>query len=275
MTTQTPEAPGAPAGTEGTPPAADASTAPDASQNSPAGYDGGSTGSTEPAGQQPADSDTPAVIRALRDDFKAERTKRQQAEQSFTEFRTQAEQREQARQQAETERNRKLAIALGVASEDEPPDPAKLAEELERTRENHKAELGRQAAEIRQRDLRLAVLTQAPAMEANGALLMDSLSFLRKLDGLDPAAGDFSERVGEAIRAAAQANPQYQLKPPALEKPAPTIPRSGGEHNGAPGGNRQWTLEDVNAASPQEVTQAIEQGLLVDLGYNPAKKKRN
>jgi len=176
-------------------------------------------------------------------------------------------------QAAAAERNRKLAIALGVAPDDTPLDPAKLAEELERTREKHASDLASREADIRQRDIRLAVLTQAPSLDANGLLLMDSLSFLRKLDGLDPAADDFSERVGEAIKAAAEANSQYRVTPRPAEKPAPTIPRSGGEHNGAPGGNRQWNIDDVNRASGAEVAKAQEDGLLIDLGFAPKKKR--
>jgi hypothetical protein len=181
----------------------------------------------------------------------------------------------EADQAAQTERNRKLAIALGVAPDDTPLDPAKLAEELERTREKHASDLAAREADIRQRDIRLAVLTQAPSLDANGLLLMDSLSFLRKLDGLDPSADDFSERVGEAIKAAAEANGQYKLapKPAAEPKAAPTIPRSGGEHNGAPGGNRQWNMDDVSRATPSEVAKAQEDGLLIDLGFSPKKKR--
>jgi hypothetical protein len=278
MTTQTPETPGAPAGTEGTPQAGEASTTPGPQADDTGSHEPAATGSTEAAGgKQPAADDTPSVIRALRDDFKGERSKRQQAEKDFAAFKADAEAREKARADAEADRNRKLAIALGVAPEDTPPDPAKLAEELERSREQHKAELDRQAAEIRQRDLRLAVLTQAPSLEANGALLMDSMSFLKKLDGLDPAADDFSEKVGEAIKAAAQGNTQYKLAPPpkpAAEPKAPPSPaRSGGEHNGAPGGNRQWNLDDVDRATPSEVVRAQQDGLLIDLGFHPKKSR--
>jgi hypothetical protein len=178
-------------------------------------------------------------------------------------------------QAAAAERNRKLAIALGVAPDDTPLDPAKLAEELERTKAANTAAADSLKAEIRQRDLRLAVLTQAPSLEANGLLLMDSLSFLRKLDGLDPAADDFTERVGEAIKAAAEGNAQYRLARPAdPPKPPPAIPRSGGEFNGAPGGNRQWNIEDVQRASAAEVAKAQEDGLLIDLGFNPRKTRR-
>lgn len=271
MSTQAPEATGSPAGTEGTPQAGEASTTPEPAASGAGSQDTGDTGSTTTETAAAADHETPKVIAALRNDFKSERTKRQQAEQQIAEIRAQrdADAAEQAK------RMDAFAIALGLKSGDEPPDPAKLAEELERTRESHKSELERQAAEIRQRDLRLAVLTQAPSLEANGLLLMDSMSFLRKLDGLDPAADDFSERVGEAIKAAAEANAQYRLAPPKAEpKPPPTIPRSGGEHNGAPGGNRQWTVEDVDRATAAQVAKAQEDGLLIDLGFNPKKTRR-
>ena len=138
-----------------------------------------------------------------------------------------------------------FAIALGLKSGDEPPDPAKLAEELERTKAANESAAETLRAEIRQRDLRLAVLTQAPSHEANGLLLMDSLRFLRKLDGLDPAADDFSEKVGEAIKAAAEANSQYRLAPPKpAGKPEPTWPAVAGSstaHRAATGSGRSTT----------------------------------
>jgi hypothetical protein len=279
MSTQAPEATGSPAGTEGTPQAGEASTTPEPQANGTGSHEpaatestdagtGSSTASSGNAAQD--DGKTERTIAAIRGEFKDERSKRQAAEAQIKELRDArtADQAEQAK------RMDAFAIALGLKSGDEPPDPAKLAEELERSREQHKAELEQQAAEIRQRDLRLAVLTQAPALEANGALLMDSMSFLRKLDGLDPAADDFSERVGEAIKAAAAANAQYKLaKPAPPPKPEPTVPRSGGEHNGAPGGNRQLNLDDVGRMTPREVADAQDAGLLIDLGFAPRKKR--
>jgi len=258
-----PDEPAAPAtGTE--PPAPPAPPAEPEPQPEPA------TG--EPAAPQPSAKDSGASDDAAK--WKALARKHEDQNKATRSELDKLRADREADQAAAAERNRKLAIALGVASEDEPLDPAKLAEELERSREQHKAELERQAAEIRQRDLRLAVLTQAPSLEANGLLLMDSMSFLRKLDGLDPAADDFSERVGEAIKAAAEANAQYKLAPKPAEKPAPTIARSGGEHNGAPGGNRQWNMDDVARASGAEVAKAQEDGLLIDLGFAPKKTRR-
>ena len=279
MSTQAPEATGSPAGTEGTPQAGEASTTPEPAATGTGSHDTASNGSTDAGtGNGTASSGTAAqddgktdrTIAAIRGEFKDERSKRQAAEAQIKELRDArtADQAEQAK------RMDAFAIALGLKSGDEPPDPAKLAEQLERQTADHSSALAARDADIRQRDLRLAVLTQAPSLDANGLLLMDSLSFLRKLDGLDPAADDFSERVGEAIKAAAEANSQYRVTPRPAEKPAPTIPRSGGEHNGAPGGNRQWNLDDINRASPAEVVAAQEQGLLIDLGFHPKKSRR-
>jgi hypothetical protein len=278
MSTQAPEATGSPAGTEGTPQAGDASTTPDASQTGTGSHDSGTPGNDAGTGNGTASSGTPSqddgktdrTIAAIREDFKGERSKRQAAEAQIKELRDArtADQAEQAK------RMDAFAIALGLKSGDEPPDPAKLAEQLERQTADHSSALAARDAEIRQRDVRLAVLTQAPSLDANGLLLMDSMSFLRKLDGLDPAADDFSERVGEAIKQAAEANPQYKVTPKPAEKPAPTIPRSGGEHNGAPGGNRQWNVEDVQRATAAEVAKAQEDGLLINLGFAPKKSRR-
>lgn len=226
----------------------------------------------EPAAPQPSAKDGGASDDAAK--WKALARKHEDQNKAT---RTELEQIKAQREAADAEQAKRMdafAIALGLKSGDEPPDPAKLAEELERTKAANESAAEALRTEIRQRDLRLAVLTQAPGLDANGLLLMDSLSFLRKLDGLDPAADDFSERVGEAIKQAAEANPQYKVAPKPAEKPAPTIPRSGGEHNGAPGGNRQWTVADVERATAQEVVAAQEQGLLIDLGYHPKKSRR-
>jgi hypothetical protein len=45
-------------------------------------------------------------------------------------------------------------------------------------------------------------------------------------------------------------------------------------HNGAPGGNRQWTDDDVAKASPAEVVEAMNQGLLANLGIQKPKARR-
>ena len=64
----------------------------------------------------------------------------------------------------------------------------------------------------------------------------------------------------------------------AAETTAPSA-RSGGGHDGATGGNRQWTMADVNAlprtaAGGDALQDAIDAGLLRDLGYGPSNGRR-
>jgi len=54
--------------------------------------------------------------------------------------------------------------------------------------------------------------------------------------------------------------------------------RPGGGHDGSAAGNGQWTMADVNAlprtaAGGDELQDAIDAGLLRDLGYGPTKNR--
>ena len=170
-----------------------------------------------------------------------------------------------------------LAIALGLKTGDEPPDPAKLAEELKAEKDRAQAEISRRDTELKAKTVELAVLQAAQRHGADGPALLDSRTFLNSLAGLDPAAGDFADKLGEAIGKAVEQVPRYKLAPAAPAPPAPpTVPKSGGagDFSGTPGGNRQWTSADVQAASPAEVLEAQDAGLLIDLGFGPRKKKR-
>lgn len=234
----------------------------------PAASAGGSTDA--------GDDKTARTIAAIRDDFKAERGKRQAAEQKVAEIQAALDTDKADR----AKRDKALAVALGLAPEDGPPDPAKLAEELKAARETATAEISQRDANLRQAQVELAVLRSAGKHGGNGDALLDSRSFMAKVSGLDPAADGFGGQLGDAIKAAVEAGPQYKAPASAANgnggppKPPPPA-RSGGEHT-TPGGNRQWTIEDVKAAAgdPQAVAKAVEDGLLVDLGYSPAKKRR-
>lgn len=173
-----------------------------------------------------------------------------------------------------------IAKALGLKPEEATP------EQIMAERDSARAETAASAARAREAAVELAVFRAAAQSQVNGNALLDSRSFVATLTGLDPAAADFGQRVGDAITAAVEANPGWKLAapatptpaaPPLATPPAPPAPsRSGGEHT-APGGNRQWTVEDVKAArsrNPREIVEAIEQGLLVDLGYSPTRNRR-
>lgn len=159
-----------------------------------------------------------------------------------------------------------LAEKAGVQIDDgAPPDPNKLAADLERAR-----------ADAKQKAVELAVYRTAGKAGADADALLDSRAFQKAVADLDPAADDFAEQVTAAIGTVVEANPRYKLPEPAKpEPPKPTVAKSsGGEFTGTPGGNRQWTDEDVANASPAEVAKAMDEGLLVDLGFAPPKKKR-
>lgn len=161
-----------------------------------------------------------------------------------------------------------IAEKAGIQIDDgAPPDPAKLAAQLETA--NQRA---------RQKAVELAVYRAAGKHEADADALLDSRGFANAVADLDPDAADFGDKVAEAIKAAVEANPRYKAAQAAAKAAEPEKPKvvakSGGEFNGSPGGNRQWTDEDVARATPQQVVEAMEAGLMVDLGFNPAKPKR-
>ena len=135
--------------------------------------------------------------------------------------------------------------------------------------------------------MELAVLRSAYASGVNGNALLDSRAFVATVTGLDPAAEDFAAQVTDAINTAVTANPAYRAAalapapaadpltpPPAATPPPPTIPRSGGEFNGAPGGQRQLTEEDAARMSPAEVWDAMKNGLFAGEGFAKPKSKR-
>lgn len=261
------------------PPAGDSGSGSD-----PAGSDAdGTTGdSSTGSGTPPADDRAARTIAAVREDFKAERAKRQALERDLAAIRAA---QEQAAQQTQ-ERNLALAKALGLPGTEDPPDPAKLAADLEAERQARQAELSH--AQARERELRVenGLLKQAGKHGADPSALLDSRSFVAKLTALDPGSESFDDDLGDVIKAAVEANPGFKTAP---AKPAKTSTtgqgsgssttappaRSGGEHNGAPGGNRQWTDDDVTRATPQELSKAIEDGLLANLGINAPKRRRS
>jgi Skp family chaperone for outer membrane proteins len=224
------------------------------------------------AGDPSADAGkTDRVISAIREDFKAERTKRQEAEKRLTDMQAalDADKAERAK------RDKALAVALGLASDEEPPDPAKLAADLKAAQDQASADLAQRDNALRTQQVENAILRNAAKHGGNGDALLDSRSFMNAVHGLDPGAADFAEKLGDAIRNAVDSGAQF--KAPAAEPAAPkqpTVARSGGEFNSAPGGNRQWTVEDVDRASASEVTAAQEAGLLMNLGFAPKKQRR-
>ncbi|GAB3437456.1 hypothetical protein [Actinophytocola sediminis] len=109
-----------------------------------------------------------------------------------------------------------IAKALGL-KQDEPPDPAKLAEELTNERSSKRSAL-----------VELAVYRGAGKHDADPDALADSRAFMSALDKLDPSADDFPTKLGDAIKKAVQDNPKLKTgQAPARQ--------SGGDFSGGTG----------------------------------------
>jgi len=128
-------------------------------------------------------------------------------------------QRTNAKAQAAEDAKKELAQTIGKALglvQDEPLDPAKLTESLTTSQ-----------AEAKQARVELAVFRNAAAAGGDPAALLDSASFLKSLDSLDPAD---SAAVTAAVQAAVAANPRLGVAPagPQAPKPNPAQGASGG-----------------------------------------------
>jgi hypothetical protein len=183
----------------------------------------------KPAGRD--DDKTARTIAAIREDFKTERTKRQEAEAKAAEVAKRLDEIT-ASQQAQMDA---LARAFGVKKDDTPPDPEQLVKEFEAKLTEAQAETEAERkkaadgdAARRDTEIRLAVYQNAGKHGGDGDALLDSASFLRAVSKLDPAADDFSDQLGEAITKAVEGNPRLR-KP---EKPTPG--KSGTEHTPSP-----------------------------------------
>jgi len=144
---------------------------------------------------------------AILADLAKERDKRQSLETQLQTFQTTQQQQMDA-----------IAKALGLKSDDEPPDPTKLTEQI-----------AAEQAKTREAAVQLAVYKNASTHEANADELLDSASFLASLKDIDPTD---AAAVGAAIKAAVDGNAKFK----ASVTPPPTPPFHGGPRTPAPTG---------------------------------------
>lgn len=164
---------------------------------------------------------------------------------------------------AQDEALAKVMKALGVDTTASQPDPAALAAQLEAAK-----------AQNADRDRELAVLRSAARLGANGDELLDSRQFMASIKSIDPTKTD---ELADAIKAAVAASPaRFALnagaatatgtaqngQQQAAAQHQTSTAASGSQFNGASGGQRQWTKEDVDRATPAEVNKAYKDGLL-------------
>lgn len=154
-----------------------------------------------------------------------------------------------------------IADKLGVDIGDGTPDPARLTAELDKANTT-----------ARQRAAELAVYKAATAAGANADLLLDSRAFMASIDGLDPSADGYAASVADAAKAWAEGHPQVKTEQATPRKATPPTPRAGADF-GAPAPNRQWTQADLEASTPEQLTKALDAGLLRDLGIGTRRRR--
>jgi hypothetical protein len=104
-----------------------------------------------------------------------------------------------------------------------------------------------------------AVRAEAARIGADSDALLDSHDFYGRVTSLNPDAPGYSTKVRELVAAAV---------------PAAVVGQGGDTQQPPPAGPRQWTLEDVEKSTPAETFNAINEGLLRDLGVGPRRKRR-
>lgn len=161
--------------------------------------------------------------------------------------RTKATSAEQTRQQTMDA----IAKALGLKGDD---DPAKAAQTAADERDAAKTVAKNLAVEN-------SILRMAAKQGANPDALTDSRSFMRQLEGIDPAADDFAEKVEAAIKAALEANPALKAQGAPVVAPA----RSGGPVGGGAPVAGQLSREDLKDMSSDQIVKAKEDGRLNQL----------
>lgn len=111
---------------------------------------------------------------------------------------------------ARTEMAQSIGKALGLISNDEPIDPAKLTEELTATK-----------TQARETKLELSIYQAAATVGARADALLDSRSFLKSVAALEPTD---SAGIAAAIAAAVEANPVFAIAAPVVDPAAPIGP---------------------------------------------------
>ena len=123
-----------------------------------------------------------------------------------------------AADEARTELAKQVAKALGLETGDQPPDPAKLTEQIEAAQ----AQAWRSGVELQ-------VHRIAGRLGGNAEALLDSLSFIDSLDDLteaDPRSADFRTQLEAKVQAALERNPSYKANGQAPGTPnTPATPR--------------------------------------------------
>lgn len=169
----------------------------------------------------------------------------------------------QEQQQAETtslkEMLAKLAAVLNPDA-NEPPDPAKLVEQLTAKDELLAQKDAEYQREIRQLTIRATLPNVLAKASADPQLTEAVLTASGALTKLDPASDTFAADLESAVAAAMEANPRLKVDTPVVPSR-----KSGAEIPGRTGGSDQLTIEQVRAMKPEEIEEARKSGRLRSL----------
>lgn len=181
------------------------------------------------------------LVENLRGDVAAEKAKREALEQK-------------AKDDQDTLMKR-VAKAFGLETDEaKPPTPEELAQQLAVEQTRTKASDDR----ARQTEVELAVYKTASRHGGDPDALLDSRAFANAIAKLDPSSDGFDAAVGDAVKAAVEANAKLAAKAPET-KPEPT-PAGGAPMDGAGGGKRQLGAADVARMTPEELAKAVKDG---------------
>jgi hypothetical protein len=112
----------------------------------------------------------------------------------------------------------------------------------------------------------LGIRRAADALGVNPRTLVDSRMVQSAISAVNlDEAPDLDAAIADAIKPVIYGAPQ-------LFGIAPQAPPTAAEP--ALEGPQQWTQDDVDRASPSEVQDAIQAGLLIDLGVGPRRQRR-
>ncbi|MFC4373368.1 hypothetical protein ACFO5K_04590 [Nocardia halotolerans] len=192
--------------------------------DSGADVQGTETGKTDPvtepadeAGKEPKSFDA-AYVKKLRDEAADARIKGKEAA-------VQAAQ--EAAKAAQDELTEKLGRALGLISDDTPPDPAELLKAAQERETQLAADRDSVAEKLRTFERRDAVTRAANTAEADLEAILDSRKVNEEIAKLDTNADDFAAQVAEVVSAAVENNPKLKKAPAQA-----AAPRSGGDMSG-------------------------------------------
>lgn len=201
---------------------------------------------TAPTEATPTDNEGwQSLVGKLREDIKAAKADRTPQDEKDAKTIAHLKRQLESTQSPEDVKN-ELAQTIGKALglvKDEPIDPAKLTESLTTAQ-----------TEAKQARVELAVFRNAMAAGGDPAALLDSTSFLKSLDGVDPNDG---EAVKAAIAKAVETNARLGAATPSGPiTPAPN-PAQGAGAGGAPGLDAQ--IADATKAGNIQLAIALKQ----------------